>query len=360
MERRPLAGAAHGLYAPRHDDRGTHISARPLDAGTQGPPARPGDTGQEPALTAAAPPASRYLMAVEHTDWAKLPEGVRDAVARQLGMPYTAADAEDAANSGTAALLSLCDGRAVFVKGQRDRTPAAAPDGSVDDGTSWWGPDWSPVDELDLEQAVNPHLPSSAPRVLWRLHAHGWHLLAFEGLRGRVSEYTPGSTDLPLVAAALGELAACATPPLRLPTAWDRWGYYCDARDEDQLAGSRLLHTDPASTNVLICQGRARLVDWAWPSLGPGWADAALWGMRLISTGGHTPEQAWTWASQTPGWNEAPPQALRVFTRAEARRWQDLAADHVAGASPVAEAAHAWACFVASHTPAAAPVTLTD
>nr|WP_308294046.1 aminoglycoside phosphotransferase [Streptomyces sp. UNOC14_S4] len=256
---------------------------------------------------------------------------------------------EDAANSGTAALLSLHDGGTVFIKGQRDRAPISASVSASDgDSTSWWGPGWAPVDELDLEEAVNPFLPPSAPRVLWRLHACGWHLLAFEGLQGRISQYTPGSPDLPLVAAALGELASCAPPPLRLPTAWDRWGYYCDPQDQTQLTGSQLLHTDPASTNILICQGRARLVDWAWPALGPAWIDAALWGMRLVSTGGHTPEQAWAWASQVPAWHQATPPGLRAFTQAETRRWQDLAADHVPGATPIAEAARAWAEYVST------------
>ncbi|MFE9534998.1 aminoglycoside phosphotransferase [Streptomyces sp. NPDC006691] len=205
------------------------------------------------------------------------------------------------------------------------------------------------MDELDLEEAINPYTPSGSPRVLWRLHAGGWHLLGFEGLEGRDADYAPGSPDLAPVVAVLAELGRIPAPASpRLPAAWDRWGYYCLADDEERLAGDRLLHTDPASTNVVMHEGRAHLVDWSWPAVGPPWVDTALWAMRLISTGGHTPDQAWTWASCVPGWNEAEPKAVTALIQAEARRWHDLADEQAPSASAIAEAAQRWAKFVAA------------
>ncbi|WP_330334510.1 hypothetical protein [Streptomyces sp. NBC_00536] len=175
-------------------------------------------------------------MGVRRIGWARLPDEVVRAVGERLGgVPYTAADVQHAAASGVAALLTLPSGL-VFVKGQHERTPAPSPTGAaVPAGAeaSPWGPDWSPVDELDLEEAVNPYVPAGAPRVLWRLHTHGWHLLAFEGLPGRDAECAPGSPDLAPVAVALTELATVRAPfGLRLPTAWDRWGYYCSSDDD--------------------------------------------------------------------------------------------------------------------------------
>ncbi|WP_330334511.1 hypothetical protein [Streptomyces sp. NBC_00536] len=109
-----------------------------------------------------------------------------------------------------------------------------------------------------------------------------------------------------------------------------------------------MLHTDPASTNVIVNVGRAHFVDWSWPAVGPSWIDTALWGMRLISTGGHTPDQAWEWTLRVPGWRDTDPRALAAFTRAEARRWHDLAADRVPTAAAIGAAADAWADAIAA------------
>ncbi|MGC0420055.1 aminoglycoside phosphotransferase [Embleya sp. AB8] len=281
-------------------------------------------------------------MAIARLAWDRLPEEARDAVTSVLGVEPAAADTASGANCGASALLTLPDGRTIFVKGQRDRDPVR-PDDDRDEEPGWWRPDWGPLDELDQEERVNPFLPASAPRVLWRVAVAGWHLLAFEGIDGRPADYAPGSPDLPLVADALAELGRCPTPEPSLPTAWDRWGYWCDPADEPFLAGAHLLHTDPAASNVLIDGDRARLVDWAWPALGPAWIDPALWGMRLVSAGGHTPEQARARVSRTTGWRAATPNGVRALTRAEARRWEEDAANGVWGADEIAHAARAWA-----------------
>ncbi|MEU0989223.1 hypothetical protein [Streptomyces sp. NPDC005953] len=109
------------------------------------------------------------------------------------------------------------------------------------------------------------------------------------------------------------------------------------------------MHTDPASTNILVeDRGLARLVDWSWATVGPAWIDTALWGMRLVSTGGHSPEQAWQCAARVPGWTAADPKAVAVLARAEARRWHDLAGEQRATADSIAQPADEWAAFIAT------------
>ncbi|MEU3504273.1 aminoglycoside phosphotransferase [Streptomyces hundungensis] len=229
----------------------------------------------------------------------------------------------DGANCGFAALLTLADGRRVFVKGQ---------------------PDGGPLDEFDREESVNRVLPRCAPRVLWRLHAGGWHLMGFEGVDGERAAYEPDSPELGLVVEALTEVGHCVAPRTRLMTVWDRWGYYCEPADRAYLSGLHLLHTDPAPQNFLIDGQGAHLVDWAWPALGPAWVDAALWGVRLMSDGGQGPEQAHRWVSRVPAWSSADPEALRVFTRAEAASWSDAAREAPEVAN-IAQAAQEWANY---------------
>ncbi|WP_407288848.1 hypothetical protein [Streptomyces sp. BP-8] len=125
--------------------------------------------------------------------------------------------------------------------------------------------------------------------MLWRVRAGGWDFLGFEGLKAKWADYAPTSPDLPLVVSALAQVTTCLAPRARLLTAWERWGYYCERKDEAHLVGRYLLHTDLAWTNILVRHGRAHLVDWPWAALGPAWVDPALWAVRLISDGSHTP-----------------------------------------------------------------------
>ena len=130
-------------------------------------------------------------------------------------------------------------------------------------------------------------------------------------------------------------------------SAWDRWGYYCEPQDEPLLSGHHLLHTDPAATNILIGSDRAHLIDWSWAAVGPAWVDAALWAIRLISDGGHSPEQAHGQAERVPTFATASPKALRLLAHAEASRWEDLRDEGVPGIESVTKGARAWAQFCA-------------
>ncbi|MFM9368121.1 aminoglycoside phosphotransferase [Streptomyces sp. Da 82-17] len=257
--------------------------------------------------------------------WTDLPTATRDAVAARTGPVYAAKNAAKGANSEIAAALDTRAGR-VFVKGLRCDHPRA----------------WT----QQREAAINPYVAPLAPRLLW-IHDDGeWNLLAFEYLDGRPADYRPGSTDLPLVVEALISLSQVRAPAdLELKQIEQRLADYVDTPDDaGLLRGDTVLHTDWTPDNILISEGAARVVDWAWPTRGAAWIDAACWAVWLISAG-HTPEGAERWAAKIPAWSAAPPHALDVFATAQQRLWDGIAADspEVEWKQSLAEAAAQWA-----------------
>ncbi|MEE1823787.1 aminoglycoside phosphotransferase [Streptomyces sp. BE20] len=251
--------------------------------------------------------------------WHHLPPAARAAVQERTGPFLTAADVSTGANSGIAVKALAASGE-VFIKG-------------------------IPVDHRQVktqlrEAAVNPYLPKSCPQVLWHVQAGGWDLLGFEVIEGPVADFSPGSPDLPLVVDALAELARTPCPDIPLLSFTQRYESYSDT--PELFAGDALLHTDMAPHNVLI-DHIAHLIDWAWPTRGPAWADPAVWAVRLIDAG-HTPQQAEQWASLLPAFQGADPGVLLAFAEANARHWQEVHAHEPASAwkRQMAASAIAW------------------
>ncbi|MFE0043713.1 protein kinase family protein [Streptomyces albireticuli] len=265
-------------------------------------------------------------MPMERLPWEQLPAGVRSAVAGKLPGEFSVEDMASGGNSAVAVLFLLADGRRVFVKGMSS--------------------DHEQIEELERERRVNAYLPACAPRLLWHMEAGGWSLLGFEGLTGTWADYATGSADLELVVSALTSLSDCAGPD-GVPTAWDRWGYYCSPDDAAHLAGTRILHTDPAAVNFLVGGDHARLIDWAWTAVGPAWADTVLWATRLIADGDQKADEAYAWASHVPAFRQAPHRALCVLAEAEARSWEDHRAHGEPHIETMTDAARAWADFLA-------------
>jgi hypothetical protein len=260
-------------------------------------------------------------MSMPRITWAQLPSAVRSAVFEATGPVLAAQNASDGVNSAIAARLRTQQGD-VFVKG----VPLDHPQ----------------IRTQQREADINPFLPASCPRLLWRVCAGGWDLLGFELLDARRADYQPGSPDLPLVVAALTELSATPTPDVPLKRVEDRWAAYASADELPLLAGDALLHTDIAPHNVLV-NDRAYLIDWAWPTLGPAWVDPAVWLIRLIDAG-HTPAEAETWAGHLPSWHQASPKALTAFAHANARMWSEIECQSGATwTKKMAASAHAWA-----------------
>lgn len=101
-------------------------------------------------------------------------------------------------------------------------------------------------------------------------------------------------------------------------------GHVEDPDETGLFAGSHLLHTDWNPHNVLIVDGMARLVDWAWASRGASWIDPALWVIWLIASG-HSVNSAESLAGQHPAWDSTPVRSIDTFAQAQHRLWQTIA-----------------------------------
>jgi hypothetical protein len=234
----------------------------------------------------------------------QLPAEVRQAVADKTGAVRDSATARGGVNSGVACVLHTDSGR-VFVKG----IPTGHPQVGAQRREAW----------------VAPHLPASCPRLYWHLETGGWSLLGYEVVDGRHADYAPGSPDLPLVEAALAELQGINAPTdVEIKQAVDRWAQYAPPGTLQHFDGNALLHTDFAPDNVLLGEGRARLVDWAWPTRGPAWIDPGALALRLMEAG-HPVEAAIEFAGRFPSWRGAEPEALAAFGAATASLWREIA-----------------------------------
>ncbi|MDX6354092.1 MAG: hypothetical protein QOF98_995 [Streptomyces sp.] len=243
-------------------------------------------------------------MPVERIHWDDLPLDARRAVEQHTGTVLRAETARAGANSGIAATIHTAGGT-LFVKGLPSEHPQAR--------------------TQQREADVGPHLPASSPRLLWRVRAAGWDLIGYQHLVGRHADYSPGSPDLPLVAAALVELQSTPCPGAELKRAEQRWAAYAGPAGTGCLAGDTLLHTDLAPHNVLISTDRAHLIDWAWPTRGAAWIDPAVLVLRLMEAG-HSAPQADTWAREHfASWAGAPPTAVAAFSEANAGLWDEIA-----------------------------------
>ncbi|MEV5567926.1 hypothetical protein AB0L54_34490, partial [Streptomyces sp. NPDC052196] len=281
-----------------------------------GPPAGAG----APTL----PPPYTPAVVTMRSNWDDLPPATRTAVAARTGPIYTATPVGAGRNSEIAVTLDTPTGR-IFVKGLRSHHPRV----------------WT----QRREATINPYVAPLAPRLLWTIDDGEWNLLGFEHLDGRPADYSPHANDLPLVAEAIITLAGVRAPAdVELKQIEQRFADYVDTpEDAALLRGDTVLHTDWTPDNVLIVDNTARVVDWAWPTRGAAWIDAACWVVWLISAG-HTPAEAEQWAAKTPAWSTAPPRGLDVFARAQQRLWAGIAADapDIAWKQDLAAAAAHW------------------
>ena len=173
---------------------------------------------------------------------------------------------------------------------------------------------------------INPYVHAVAPRLRWHDQAAGWDLLAFEYIEGaRHADYRPGSPDLPRVISAMHDLAAVSCPDLPVKQARQRWTAYVDREaDLNLLDGDALLHTDFNPLNILLGPDRVWIIDWAWPTRGAAFIDAACFLIRAMAAG-HSASQAEALAARCPGWQQAPSAAIDVFALASARLYDEIA-----------------------------------
>ena len=76
--------------------------------------------------------------------------------------------------------------------------------------------------------------------------------------------------------------------------------------------------------NVLLGPGRVWITDWAWPTRGAAFIDAACLLIRAMAAG-HNASQAEALATRCPGWQQAPSAAIDVFALASSRLYDEIA-----------------------------------
>jgi hypothetical protein len=129
------------------------------------------------------------------------------------------------------------------------------------------------------EAAAAPLVERFSPGLLARVSEGGWDINIFAHVGGRHADHAPGSGDLSAVADVMRGLGSVPCPELPIfKRAEQRWrSYYDQPAAAGALAGTTMLHTDWNPFNVLIAPVGARVVDWAWATLGAPWVDPACW-----------------------------------------------------------------------------------
>jgi hypothetical protein len=263
-------------------------------------------------------------VAAGKADW----EEARDLIEKETGPISSVTEITGGLNSEISVIVYASDG-ATFVKGRRAAHPRA----------------WT----QERERLINPLVRHISAALKWSAASDDWHLLGFEQVPGKHVDYSPGSSDLPKVIEMLRELQDITLScDIEVKQAEQRWAAYTDA--PELLVGASLLHTEWTPGNVLVSD-RARLVDWAWPTLGAAWIDPACLTVWLIASG-HPPRSAESWAACIPSWHAASAGALAEFARVQALMWEGIAADSPEEwIATMARAARQWTSHREAHLP---------
>lgn len=270
---------------------------------------------------------------MEKLTWASLPEAVRIAVTERCGQVTGVDYPSVGRHSDFAATLTTANTDRVFVKAIQ-----------VDNKNVWM---------QRTEARVNGVLPSLAPRMLWDIEAAGWLVHGFEYAPGRHANLSPNSSDLPLIATAVGEIHRALTPcpsQIQARKFSDQWGKLSawrrlredvptnlhswtrarirefvelEPRAIEIVDGDSLIHTDLHNLNILVGEGQVRIIDWAWSRRGAGWVDTAFLVIRLIDAG-HSPQDAEKWAASVPLWADIPEVASTLFAVEVLGIWEYL------------------------------------
>ncbi len=289
--------------------------------------------------------------------WADVPDHVRGDVEAGLGSPVVSARTQHGGFSPGAAVRLVCaDGTRAFVKacgsGLNPDTP----------------------DLLRAEIDALAHLPSSVPhaRLLAAYDDGAWVALTLEDVDGRHPAIPWTGRDLAPTLAAL-ERTGRTRAPKRLPgfadraqllTAWDeveadpvavpdelvdRLPQLLDLqRTARQVtAGDRLVHWDARADNILLRDGEAVLLDWAWACRGAGWLDTLLLAMDLRVQGGPDPDDV---LASSPVTRDVPPDHLAAVVACMLGFWTERARHPAPAGLPTirawqqhcAAAAHDW------------------
>jgi Phosphotransferase enzyme family len=236
------------------------------------------------------------LAASPRISWGEVPGRVRDVVEQALGSPVRTAVTQYGGFSPGAAVRVVCaDGRRAFVKAV---------------GLSL-NPDSPGLHRAEIRAMSVLPAGLPAPDFLASFDDGDWVALVLEDIDGRRPSVPWTPPDVALIANALGQLARTRASELLPPyadvvnmlTSWDVVAANGDGIDEGLLdrldgmldaqslarevtSGDALVHWDARSDNVLIRDGQAVLLDWAWASRGAPWLDTLLLAMDFRIQGG--------------------------------------------------------------------------
>jgi hypothetical protein len=236
------------------------------------------------------------LAASPRISWDEVPQHVRAAVEEGLGSPITSAVTQQGGFSPGAAVRVVCqDGRRAFVKAVGlslnpdspglhrreihamsllpDEVPAPRELTSYDDG------DWVALVLEDVD--------GRRPDVPWRRGDVAAMSVALEQLaRTRASEQLPAFADNVGMLTSWDKVAA--DPEGIGEALLDRLPEMLAAQElaREVTLGDALVHWDARADNVLIRDGEAVLLDWAWASRGAPWLDSLLLAMDFRIQGG--------------------------------------------------------------------------
>lgn len=261
--------------------------------------------------------------------WDELPESVRSATQKHVGLIERADSA--LAGQGCNAALTLCRSEAdpVFLKAVNGVSPEMR---------------W-----LRNEAEAGSLATDVAPAVLFHEDVDDWLVVGFEYVSGRSANLAPGSPDLATVASVLNRISEVEAPGLRpLQARWQSswWTRLAGERpdavgpwDVDELTkwerkaaeavkGNHLVHTDLHEDQfVLGDDGAVHVIDWGWPACGAAWLDSAFLVLRLIGAG-HRPEDAEKWAAANTPWAAATEDEVTAFAVYVAGLWHYKATSH--------------------------------
>jgi hypothetical protein len=264
--------------------------------------------------------------------WHDVPDRVRGEVVAAVGSPVDEARTQSGGFSpGAAVRLRCADGTRAFVKA--------------------CGPELNPdtPDLLRAEIAALDLLPPSVPhaRLLTAYDDGSWVALVLEDVEGRHPTLPWTAADLTPTLAAL-EQTGRTRAHRRLPTfadrvamldAWDlvaadpgdlpvgllgRLPAFLDlqATAREVTVGDRLVHWDARADNILLRDGMAVLLDWAWACRGAGWLDTLLLATDLRVQGGPDPDEVLATSSMT---RDVPPEHLAAVVACMVGVWSERA-----------------------------------
>ncbi|MEV6987317.1 hypothetical protein AB0M95_39505 [Sphaerisporangium sp. NPDC051017] len=239
-------------------------------------------------------------MGTTNVQFGELPPTVIAAVERRIGGIVETRPVAGGAGSVVSAYVETVYGR-YYVKGLPADHPRA----------------WTLSREFD----VNPFVVPVSPRLEWRITLDGWDLLVFQYVDGRHADYSPGSTDLAVVADMMRAVGELPCLDVKARPAEERWARYSET--PELFKGDHLLHTAWHPKNVLVSHAEAYLVGWTSPTKGGAWIDPACWVIWLMQAG-HEPAAAERAASRVPAWDNASPEAVDAFAMAQANFWGDV------------------------------------